>query len=85
MQYEMVVIADRGCSPLIWLSFLNFWRNNISSYYDERRYNSLIAMINIINIGCYIIATIDIDSNENGCYLRKWLLSVNMVVILKLS
>ena len=24
MQYEMVVIADRGCSPLIWLSFLNF-------------------------------------------------------------
>ena len=55
MQYEMVVIADRGCSPLIWLSFLNFWRNNISSYYDERRYNSLIAMINIINIGCYIL------------------------------
>ena len=23
MQYEMVVIADRGCSPLIWLYFSN--------------------------------------------------------------
>ena len=55
MQYEMVVISDRGCSPLIWLSFSNFSRSNISSYYDERRYNGLIAMINIINIGCYIL------------------------------
>ena len=35
--------------------------------------------------GLHDVATIDMDSNKNGCYLQKWLLSVNMVVILKLS